>query len=372
MFIFDNVSGGIQKYRIQDPHIFLYENLDYDIEFGGVEDAINSDQEKFFLHFSSLQNPAIRNFIDNTLTSGKKIILDIDDFWEVPMTHYLYQYNKFNKTTETLFNYVGKVTAVICSTEQIYKALKKYNNNIFIVPNSLNYEYESKHVSELENNKFTIGWAGSSSHVDDMKLMSKIGILSKMKNIQFILAGFDNRQINPNGGVTINNNGVWSEYEHIITNNYNLVDPAYKNYLMGYNKQNEYLKVDEQNYRRLWSMDIRAYLKIMNQFDVFIVPLVNNAFNKYKSELKLIESALHKIPVVASDLPQYSAVLKACGGGFIVDNSKAHRDFIKSLKMLQNEKELREDMGERLYEYCSEHFDYKKTGKQRLDIYNLI
>jgi len=351
------VSGGIKKYRMNDPHITLINQDKYNITLGGPKELNENTDDTLLVHFSIFQQVEYKKRINELRAEGKKIIIDIDDYWKVPPTHHLFKLNKATKMTEVLEEQFIAADGIICSTDNLFQELIKFNKNVIVIPNTLDFKRESKLRSYGETNRLNIGWAGGSSHLEDMKLMGRINILSKLPDARFILAGFDNRNINPDGTFNRVNDdrNVYVKYEKIITNNYNLLDNKYTSWLTTYDRTSTY-PVKNQNYERRWSIDINKYLKSMADFDVFIVPLVYNEYNKYKSELKLLEASLHKIPVVCSDLPQYSNIIEKSSGGFTVEKSKAHKDFVKYLKILQD-KSMRLEMGGLLHEYMSTNFE---------------
>ena len=67
-------------------------------------------------------------------------------------------------------------------------------------------------------------------------------------------------------------------------------------------------KSEVKHYNRIESKDIMKgeFGKIYEDIDVLLVPLINNKFNRCKSELKFIEAGFTGTAVIASNVPPYS------------------------------------------------------------------
>ena len=142
----------------------------------------------------------------------------------------------------------------------------------------------------------------------------------------FVLCGFDTR-----GNVEIIDNdgkshvrpihpkeSVWYEYERIITDDYRIVSPQYKEWLNRFTPNAKYPFEEEEPYKRRWTKGIMSYCTHYNDIDVLLVPLDSNVFNLYKSELKLIEAGMLNKAVIVSDYGPY----KIGTENFIDKNSK--------------------------------------------------
>ena len=97
---------------------------------------------------------------------------------------------------------------------------------------------------------------------------------------------------------------VWFKYEQIFTDNFTIVSPEYREYLLNF-KQEEYKDVANEPYRRVWTKPITSYASNYNLFDISLAPLEENLFNKVKSQLKVIEAGFHKKAIIAQDFGPY-------------------------------------------------------------------
>lgn len=378
MIVLDTTTGGVQKFRMIDPNIILNELYDYPIDIinsTNIEELSKINSDKLFCHISLIQNPNIVQYLNGLKDNGVKIIVDVDDYWEVPPTHYLYNYVKLNDFVGKTLDFLKKADYIVTSTKYLANNIKKYNNKVIVLPNSINPNEGQLQIKNIPSQKVRIGWTGGSSHLEDLKLFRNLGLYSKLKNqnIQFVLAGFDIRIRNQKGEIEVNfNKSLWKQYEEIITDKYRSLPNEYVKFLMQLDKHLHYYNEENESYRRVWTKSANKYMKIFNEIDIIIIPLLNNVFNRNKSELKLIEAGFFKKPVICSNIQQYADVISHGKNGFLVDEKRAHKDFTKYLKTLIHNPQMRIDFGENLYQYCNENFNLITNSKKRLEFYNSI
>lgn len=373
MLILNTTSAGVEKYRMLEPNLYLAKHHDYPIEIleGNIYESTFNNHKILFTHFSVAQNPTIVSQLKVLKNNGMKIIVDVDDYWQVPTHHSLYQYIKKNdiiKKTGELFKMADGITA---STKYLAKAISLINPNVIVIPNAL--DPDKIKIKKTNSNLTRIGWSGGSSHYEDIKLLKSLGLNSKLKNedVQFILAGFDSKiRTSDNKIVEGFNQTIWRKYEEVITDNFSIVSEGYKNHLLSADKHKKYFNEKNERYRRVWTKSISKYLNTMNEIDIFIVPLIENEFNKYKSELKIIEAGFYKTPVIVSSIQQYKDVIEHGENGFLVKEKRAHKDFTKYVKTYINNPELMQEHAEKLHELCMEKYNLKKTSLKRLEFYS--
>ncbi len=91
-----------------------------------------------------------------------------------------------------------------------------------------------------------------------------------------------------------------------------------------------------------------------------IAPLEKTSFNKYKSELKIIEAAAYRLPIFVSAVEPYTNHRENKGVIFVENNDWSIVD-----KYLQD-KALLKELGEANYQYCKEHHNLFKVNEQRI------
>ena len=66
--------------------------------------------------------------------AGTILIMDIDDFWEPPSTHPLYEIVKKEKLSEKISGNLKLVDYVTTTTEVFAEQIRKFNDNVIVIP----------------------------------------------------------------------------------------------------------------------------------------------------------------------------------------------------------------------------------------------
>jgi processive 1,2-diacylglycerol beta-glucosyltransferase len=376
------VQGGVLKYRVTDPHIML-ENLysdeisitfDDDGTIAGNIQEFNYDA--IFVHSASAQNENLNNLLLFHKSRGVKIITDVDDYWDLPHHHPSFRFYFEKKHKQQILKAIQLADMVICTTHPLRKKLLVYNSNVYVIPNSINPSEKQFKPKKVESEKVRIAWIGGSVHLEDLRLTRSLGgkLYNKNKGkIQMVLGGYDPkiRDLNTGEIIVSPEASVWSEYEKIITSNYDIVSPQFKNWLFKY-EDIDYPDQENEAYLRMWTRPITEYGKIYNHADIIYVPLKDELFSNMKSQLKIIEAGFKKLPVVTSKVLPYTLDIEHEKNGFLVEQKKAHKDFAKYIQRLIDNPNVREDMGNSLHELCLKKFNLKKNTKKRLNIYKTL
>lgn len=345
---------------------------------------------------------------------GVIIVIDIDDYWEPPTTHPLYEIVKSEGMTNKIKNNLKFSDYITTTTNTFKKYIQKINENVFVIPNALDMEHKMW-MSETEENltdKCRISWIGGSSHLHDLKIieqsMLKLNSSMELRNkYQIIVCGFDIRgtitEILPNGERNIRKilpqETVWCRFENIFTSNGLLLndDPEYAKWL-GKIKREEYPDEYKKNFVRRWTLPLTQYGKHYNYCDVCLAPLeatevykeladtkeivssLDNRkgtiksrphyFNEVKSELKIIEAGMKKKVLIAQDFGIYKELIKNGETGILV--SENNKGWYKAMKDVINNKEYREMLANNLHEFVKEKYDITNVTRERVQIYKQI
>lgn len=99
------------------------------------------------------------------------------------------------------------------------------------------------------------------------------------------------------------------------------------------------------------------------RWDLFLAPLENNTFNKSKSNIKILEAAAIKTPILVSDVAPYSdfCALHKDLKYLVCDTPNKWKSRITEMV---NEPERRTYYGELMYQVAKEHFDVKNMAKK--------
>jgi len=388
---------GVGKFRSIEPHIFLQnkypEDFHVDIDFEPKMDDISYWTKYDMVCFHRSLNPDYdkSNTLIQVLNSlGIITVMDLDDYWlptkEHPAHHLVVQHKIHEKILANI-----KVAKYVTTTTSIFAdEIKKYNKNVFVLPNAINPNEPQFMEPTIPSDKLRFGWLGGSSHLHDLGLMrgftDAIGQEFRDKS-QIFICGFDTRgtmtEINAQTGEQkqrdiLPQETVWARYEEIFTKNYEFTTPQYKDYLLKFRQ--EKWTGDEQYYNRVWTEPVTSYAKNYAKFDVSLAPIMNHTFNRVKSQLKVIEAGFYKKAIVASNIGPYTIDLKHSlqngnfvdGNAILVDEKRNHADWAKAMKKLIQNPTWAADLGERLYETVKDKYDLNIVTDHRAQLYKSL
>jgi glycosyltransferase involved in cell wall biosynthesis len=322
---------------------------------------------------------------------GITVIVDIDDYWLPTKEHPIHQIIVQQKINEKIVANLKEADYVTTTTEIFANEIRKLNKNVVVFPNAINPKEPQFNQPTVESDRVRVGWLGGSSHLHDLMLLQ--GFTQRTGSelndkIQYVICGFDTRgsvtEINPQTGEQkrrdiLPHETVWSKYEEIFTNNYNLVDENYKKFLLEY-KEGDYVSNKELPYVRVWTKPVTSYAMNYSKFDISLAPIKNHIFNRMKSQLKVIEAGFYKKALIASEIGPYTIDLKHClkngnfvdGNAMLVPEHRNHSDWSKHIKKLVQNPNLITDMGERLYETVKDKYDLNNVTKDRAEFYKSL
>jgi glycosyltransferase involved in cell wall biosynthesis len=388
---------GVGYFRSTKPHIFLEEKypelFHIDIEY---EPDLNNDEwlkQYDIIHYhrtlgSYEQMELLLNKLDSL---GITTIMDLDDHWAPGPHHPAHLIIKTNKLDKMILKNIKLAKNITTTTDVFAEEIKNYNKNVFVLPNAIDPSEKQYTPAPESSDRIRIGWLGGSSHLRDLEILK--GISGRLKNdglidkVQFVLCGYDLR-----GSMTMIDDktgeqtqrpirpeeSVWYQYEKIFTDDYAIVSPEYKEFLLKF-KQEEYPNVENEPYRRVWTKPISSYASNYNLFDISLAPLENNLFNKVKSQLKVIEAGFHKKAIIAQDFGPYKIDLVNAiefggawnenGNAIMIDENKNHKNWYKSIKKLILEPELISQLSENLNNTIKNTYSLDKVSEDRKNLY---
>lgn len=359
-------NSGINKYRILDPHVKLQQLFpNYYIEFGNDEDIVNTEKLKtfdaIFYHVALEQVEQFAVQTQKLKDLGVKLILDIDDYWKYHPEHPYAALALKIKLAEKSVSGIRKASFITTTTEHFVNKIKQYNKNVHCIPNSINFNERQFQIKEKSDEYVNIGYVAGSSHLADIKLLR--GLFTSLKNSpsQLQLCGFN---VNKKNGY----NSTWHKMEIEITDNYKLDDKKYVEFLHEFSNT-EYSSNSYLEYKRVWTKAINTYMTIYDDLDICLAPLKSMDFNNFKSNLKMLEAGAKKKPIVVSGVEPYTRFGEHEKNCLIVPHNKEHKFWIKYVNELKNNKDLRLNLGENLYEMVYNNFNLDKTTTLRNQIY---
>ena len=388
---------GVGYFRSTKPHIALEQNypddFHIDIEYEPQLNNENWLKQYDIIHYHRTlgdysQLPSLLERLDKL---GIVTIMDLDDYWSPGHHHPAYLLIKNNKLDKLILDNVRTSRNVTTTTSVFANEISKYNKNVYVLPNAIDPNEKQYTPDPEPSERIRIGWLGGSSHLKDLEILKGVagrfkgdGLLDK---IQFVVCGFDLRgtmtMIDEKTGQQTQRpikpmESVWYQYEKIFTDNYTIVSPEYKDFLLSF-KQEEYSNVANEPYRRVWTKPISTYASNYNLFDISLSPIEENIFNKVKSQLKVIEAGFHKKAIIAQNYGPYQIDLVNAqefgggwnenGNGILVDSNKNHKDWYKFIKKLVENPELIKQLSANLHNTVKDTYSMDKVTENRRDLY---
>lgn len=214
-----------------------------------------------------------RQMDEGVLGKRPRLVYELDDdLFNVPAGNPVHGHFAKRETREIILECMSRADVITTSTDQLADVVWKELTNsgrrippvLAIIPNALPHIAYRHTNKPIRHDKTVIGWAGSSTHEEDFYELGDY------------LARFLRR--NPSVEFRV----ICQRLFESIKN----VPP-------------------EQLTHLPWVRPMEAYYAALDSFDVGIIPLRPSVFNRSKSDLKFLEYAARRIPVIASDCGPY-------------------------------------------------------------------
>lgn len=328
LILMDNASG-VSFHRLFTPYARMQQDYDIEVEVSQIpREWINIDFTRFdAVIFNRWLSVAQFNIFEKLNALNIPYICDVDDYWVLPKSNPAYSmYKKIikNATKDAIYN----ATHITCSTSILAEKIKELNSNITILPNALDLSQDQWNVEKQVNQKFTIGWAGGITHLEDLKMVgNSIRRFCEENDAIFYMAGYHTES------------SEWQMCEKAITGKSILERPDWFKTIRG---------TSPTDYGSAYAL-----------FDVCIAPLKESNFNQYKSELKIVEAAAYNLPIIVSKVKPYTLHEKNKGVIFVDNNEE---DWYNALKNIQTV------IGDYNAEYCNLHHNLKSINQTRYEL----
>ncbi len=315
--------------------------------------------------------------LDLIKQAGCRLIVDIDDYWELPGYHILYRDFKDSNYAEHITLCLRSADLVTVSTPILADKARLFNKNVEVLENAIDPEQPQWTINKTESERVRFGWIGGICHMPDLSILEdSIGKCYSdedlINKIQFVYGGFNLEQSIWVGEQKKRVPFQYQEcykFERIFTNHYRPLTPEYKEYLHKFIKDNE--PANEHPYRRIWNMDVYNYGTMYDQLDVTLIPLKNDGFNNCKSELKMIESGFKKLPCIVSNVKPYTLLANG-KNALTVTDKRNHKDWYKHIKKLAQSESMRNDYAEALYESVKVRYHINTVNEKRKQIWSSV
>ena len=325
-------NSGVGYHRLMMPIYYMTK------EFAFFTDTINDEilSEGYDLVVVNRYIPTCH--IDNLKAYrekyGFKLILDIDDYWHLDPWHILYgQYE-----ADPIIEHIKAADLVTCTNMGLRYHISKYNEKVHVVPNALPYGKDQFTDVHTPGDRIRVVYTGSITHQKDVALLGNPfkRVLSDkilVNQLHFTLCGYD----------------PGNEFSKLVWHR------MIQDFTCGLKMPGAVKK----------ALPITEYMNFYNEADVSVVPLVSSRFNSMKSNLKVLEAATKKIPVIVSNVDPY----KGCPYTVKVSNQT---DWYKAIKKVTTDAIYRKEIGEANHEWCNTYFHLDKINELRHQLYSSL
>jgi len=261
------------------------------------------------------------------------VIYEIDDnLLQIPPKHPQYSYWKKIENNPKYLWYLRNADCITTTTRPMAYYLKKFNNNIFLLPNYIDATLFPSQEREKEktatNGKiFTIGYAGTITHSYDFELIcSTLKKVNKSfsDKIRFHFFGFAPSELLKETNVSFDG----------------------RNFPYFYYLNNIYQK----------------------NIDLGLAPLSDNFFNECKSNIKFLEYTLLGIPGIYSKVGPYKDTIKDGVTGFLVKENNQEQ-WLETLRYIIERPEILNEIRFNAQKYVDTSFMLKDHYREWWDTY---
>lgn len=296
-----------------------------------------------FIFYRSPWLPQMKQFFEEVRRRNKPTVYAIDDLViDRKYTDTIPAIQEMNRDDRKIYDdgverhkkLMEHCDYAITTTEDLASELKNYKNlkEIFINRNAMSSEmiaYSDKAIKTVSrpHDRVVIGYfSGTNTHNEDYQMISHalINVLKKYDNVYLKLAG---RIDAPEELKDFKDRMIFTPY-----------------------------------------VDWKKLPFELREADIILAPLVDNLFNRAKSEIKWSEASLVEVPVVASNIGSFKTMIKDGETGILTENTV--EAWTNSIEKLVLDRGLRESIGNNARIFINEHLT--TTGRVALDLRDFV
>lgn len=321
-----NTGGGPAYHRVLLPIALM--GVECEIVTEVTENSVQDIDILFF-------NRAVpRTTIDRILQIrekyGFKIIVDIDDYWILDAGHIFADHYKHDRVPEIISAWIEEADFVTTTHDRLQDEIIKINTRCVVLPNAI-HDFGQFRIKKVESNYTRLFYSGSITHVHDCELLRNPLKRLNDKSVQVIYAGYNEKQKECKRIASALTNGGAIKHELIS------------------------------------HLPVKDYYGFYRLCDIALVPLLSSTFNRYKSNLKVLEAAHIGAPVIVSSVHPYLDFPND-----LVNYVCSQADWMMHIKRLLNDKEAAAEQGQRLKEYCKINFNFDKINLERKKLFENV
>jgi glycosyltransferase involved in cell wall biosynthesis len=266
---------------------------------------------------------------------GAKLIVDMDDYWKLPPNHM--NFDHYEKYGEQIENNLRRADLVTVTNEALAIKCREFSDNVHVIPNALPFGHNQFIEDKRESDRVRIFWAGGASHEDDLRILKNPILKLKMhaSKIKMVIGGYTDTDTA--------SKKVW--------------DRMFSSFTAG----------GTLPYIKLHGTKPNNYMQHYEHADIMVIPLEDTEWHACKSNLKILEAACKKVPVIVSNVAPYNQD-KDCPVRWV----NSQKDWFEHLNYLINNPAAREEEGNKLYEWAKESYNLIEVNKRRFELFSSI
>lgn len=332
--IFIKPSSGCCYHRIYHP----LDNIDFQegdsVTMGvyGEDESIPEGTNIVFFNRDIKTNP--ESLYKECKERNIKIVVDIDDFWELNANHYLSDTSYMQSYVPRMLSFIKLADVIVTTNKQLKEKLLPLNPNVVVFPNTMVFADTPCRGTQ---GQMRFGYCGGITHLHDVNLLrhsfEKLGGMQDVTSkAVFNLCGVDTKTYSP----------TWNA----MSTTFSLA----------------------KSYNIYGALPLTDYMEHYKEIDVVLVPLVSNTFSSCKSILKIVEAASMGIPCIVSQTLPYTELIDAPGILWVQRNS----DWVKHIKYCVNNPGYVVEAGKALHKYVGRRYDSISWGKLRYKFFKSL
>lgn len=262
--------------------------------------------------------------------AGKKVVFDNDDTYK-PNTGVPTNMQSLNgeellkEINKNLDEFITIADLVTTTTDFLADEYRQLNDNVIVLPNMVDPD-DWEDPEENETDKVRVGLVGSVLSNDDyLDIVPLLNELNERKDVQLVIFGLPAQTYKKASEIYAKELEFWHGYDI---------------------EWQPFVEHAEYN-------DTLTELRL----DIMLIPRHESYFNKCKSNVKFLEAAMCKVPVIATSFADgkspYDKDLNGENGILIKDKA----DWVKETMALIADKPRRKKMGQNAYDYVMEHYN---------------
>ena len=327
-----SLNSGVSFHRIIMPLIYMVQNTKDFVKITNQIDEKELEQGWDVVVMNRSVSFPYQNVEAWKQKYGFKLIVDNDDFWELDPYHNLADYYLKNDVASKIKGYISIADVCTVTHARLADEVYKVNKNVHILPNALPYGDGQFTAAKQPSDKVRLFWSGSDTHAQDVSLLRN--------PMQRVYGDYDLRtKIKTNmAGYTEKSKLIWDVMISAFTTG---------------------LRFDSTIYQIAMP---EKYMHAYCDSDISIIPLLETRFNAFKSNLKVLEAAAKHNPAIVSMVDPYLD-MPVC-------YVRTQQFWYKWIKELVNDKAMRIEKGQELFNFCNKHFNLITINKKRHELYS--